>query len=594
MNTQLPNEFYNDALVLDRLATVRERNAYWHHKIFSLITKEVEQSHKLTYELLGKLMWMEFSSDNPNVPFGSYSFKNENGDSVVVDINGLSEKELRLCAKLIEGNQVSDARVKARLADVLWVRKWKLGKYNPQQYAETAIDAYRAVPLTTSDWMHGDGRNCWSRALMLARQIKDDGRINQITHTLLSTFNAISNYNDVRVDDIAAILLSEKARLPDSTKKEIACKLENMAEAGMAEGFHSSCDAIEKVIVWYAAAGMETEVDRLSLRRIEWLTAKADELIRSQDNTHGNPFVGAALFYEKAIGFAEKLPKRIAGLSNLKKRLRLKLRASQQKMRPSMHTIEKSMDVSNIKERVSNHISGLPRENVLSKFAELFPVMDPSRPCQVSILDHICTKTYCDSEGRTLRRTDGSNEEIETNTIKARSCNETIKFASEVILYPAYKIIKREHELRMRDFADIVKGVDIIPAKQRNCWVKALWSGWRGRFFEAELLIAPLVESLVRSLLCSRGVKTSHCRKEDNAEQYDALGTLMKQVEKEKDVISPQLCKEIKAFFCDTVGPNVRNVIAHGLFCDDDFNSYIAFYTWFFALRLVVSKSTAQ
>ena len=48
---------------------------------------------------------------------------------------------------------------------------------------------------------------------------------------------------------------------------------------------------------------------------------------------------------------------------------------------------------------------------------------------------------------------------------------------------------------------------------------------------------------------------------------------------------------KIKTLFCDTVGPNVRNVVAHGLFGDGEINSYVPFYAWFFALRLVMKES---
>ena len=193
-----------------------------------------------------------------------------------------------------------------------------------------------------------------------------------------------------------------------------------------------------------------------------------------------------------------------------------------------------------------------------------------------------------------MRRDDVSNTNAIANTVNTKSYGDTIKSVTETILFPAYQIVKSEHIFQRRDFASLVEHSIFLPEHQRKCWTNALWHGWQGHFLEAELFIAPLMESLVRSLLSPRGVKVSYHRKEDNAEQYEALGSLMKQVDNEGDVMPPELSQEIENFFCDTVGPNVRNVVAHGLFGDNDINGPIAFYTWFFALRLVVKGRRCQ
>jgi len=44
---------------------------------------------------------------------------------------------------------------------------------------------------------------------------------------------------------------------------------------------------------------------------------------------------------------------------------------------------------------------------------------------------------------------------------------------------------------------------------------------------------------------------------------------------------------EIKVLFCDALGPNLRNELAHGLLDDDSFQSIHAIYAWWMGLRLV-------
>ena len=47
------------------------------------------------------------------------------------------------------------------------------------------------------------------------------------------------------------------------------------------------------------------------------------------------------------------------------------------------------------------------------------------------------------------------------------------------------------------------------------------------------------------------------------------------------------LTYEIKALFCDPMGPNLRNNVAHGLLNDQQANSVEAVYAWWLGLQLV-------
>ena len=44
---------------------------------------------------------------------------------------------------------------------------------------------------------------------------------------------------------------------------------------------------------------------------------------------------------------------------------------------------------------------------------------------------------------------------------------------------------------------------------------------------------------------------------------------------------------EIRALFCDSFGPNLRNELAHGLLDDAACQSIYGIYAWWFGLRLV-------
>ena len=52
-------------------------------------------------------------------------------------------------------------------------------------------------------------------------------------------------------------------------------------------------------------------------------------------------------------------------------------------------------------------------------------------------------------------------------------------------------------------------------------------------------------------------------------------------------IFGKDLSFEIKALFCDALGPNLRNELAHGLLDDDSFQSIQSIYAWWMGLRLV-------
>ena len=106
-------DYYNDAIVSEKLAGVSERNTYWYHKIFMNIAGEIEPSYKWIYVSLGQIMWMEFDENNFFTPFKSYTVEENDGRLIGVRVDILSDDELQLFASLIDENRVTDSRIKA-------------------------------------------------------------------------------------------------------------------------------------------------------------------------------------------------------------------------------------------------------------------------------------------------------------------------------------------------------------------------------------------------------------------------------------------------------------------------------------------------
>jgi hypothetical protein len=91
--------------------------------------------------------------------------------------------------------ELDDPLLKARVADILWLTRQPRRKLSD---ALTAIDAYRSTPLDADSWFLHDGKKCWSRALMLALQIRAPGasRVEEMRDAL---FAAIAKQLDEKL-----------------------------------------------------------------------------------------------------------------------------------------------------------------------------------------------------------------------------------------------------------------------------------------------------------------------------------------------------------------------------------------------------------
>lgn len=137
----------------------------------------------------GKVLWlladacsMVLSPSSPNEPFKPFAVFHDRR-SVVPD--DLPDADILFFAEIID--VVDDDWLKARLSDLVWLK----GKPRNTAFALKAIDAYRCLSLDTDTWIHG-GRDCWPRAISLARMLKGGAgdRLERMEATIVVAFNA--------------------------------------------------------------------------------------------------------------------------------------------------------------------------------------------------------------------------------------------------------------------------------------------------------------------------------------------------------------------------------------------------------------------
>src|SRR5262249_19785952 len=151
-------------------------------------------------------------------------------------------------------------------------------------------------------------------------------------------------------------------------------------------------------------------------------------------------------------------------------------------------------------------------------------------------------------------------------------------------LLPALEAFSLEHRVREADVEHMVRKSPIVPAGRASLIAKGLFAGFERDLVSAIHLLIPQVEHLVRWHLKAAGVKTTTLSL-DGIETENGLSTLVN-LSEVSTIFGEDLAFEFKALFCDPVGPNLRNEVAHGLRDASNCQTIQTFYAWWLVLRI--------
>ena len=90
---------------------------------------------------------------------------------------------------------------------------------------------------------------------------------------------------------------------------------------------------------------------------------------------------------------------------------------------------------------------------------------------------------------------------------------------------------------------------------------------------------------MVRWHLNSAGVITRHLDQEGRENEI-GLSALM-ELPQSAEIFGEDLAFEIEVLFCDRMGANLRNNVAHGLLNDQQCITFDSIYAWWLGLKLV-------
>ena len=552
--------------------------------------KEGSKAHGKVLMLLAEACSMMLRPDKPNEPFEP-SFVGGGRRSIIPD--DFTDSEVEFVAKIAES--IDDPLLKGRLADLVWHRRLP----RDPNFALAAIDSYIQLPLDVDAWF-GDGEQCWQRAIGLVRMIGPTAgdRLDQIESSMVGAIQSATTKDKFFAYRLVDTLKSNG--LGKNHSATVARKLEALAGEFGAEGdFHASESCYNAAAGWYTDSGDND-------KSIDMIVAEAEAFVSDATSrvSAGNPSHGvAASFLEDAIQVYRRVPRAHRDRHQVDQRihdLRLRLNEYGQRAQDEMATFSSPpIDLSESVEKARNAVSGKPPDEALRAFANLHAIS--AKKLRESAIESLSRSSFLASiskvvsshDGRVIARTPGikgstpsdEDEEAIRAEMNHPHYGMLVGVAVQALILPALEVLTLEHRLRTADFIELARRSPIVPIGREVLFGKALAEGFNRDFATSIHLLAPQIEHMVRFHLKSAGVPTAHLD-QNGIESENGLSALIELPEC-STIFGDDLTYEIRALFCDQVGPNLRNNIAHGLLNDREVQSVDAIYAWWLGLKLV-------
>lgn len=545
----------------------------------------------------GKVLWlladacsMMLSPSSQNEPLKPYAVFHDRR-SVIPD--DLSEADIAFFAQIVDA--VDDCWLRARLADLVWLKV----KPRNTAFALKAIDAYRSLPLDKDTWIH-DGRDCWARAISLARMLRAGAgdRVEQMEASIIDVFHAAT-----RADGFLGLWLADLLRsngLGRGHRPGVAKKLEALAHEFDGEGdLHRAREYFSAAADWHRGIPDEVKAAEMTVAVAEGWVKEAVARSASENPSH----MAAATFYENAIQTYRMIPRAERATHRVDERiaeLRTHLNDSGEKSLGEMGVIRTpGIDITQIVENARKSVTGRSAQEALLAFANLHRGANIEELRNSALermrrfpLQSLFGATVMSRDGRVIANRPAmslggeptENDEIAIRSEMIRDYGILVSIVVQGDIWPALEVLLLEHRLREADFIDLARHSPIVPKERAGLFGKALFAGYERDFVTALHLLIPQIEHLVRVHLKQAGAKTTNLDK-DGIENENGMSTLMELPEAEQ-VFGKDIAFELKSLFCDVFGPNLRNELAHGLLDEDGCHSPFAIYAWWLTLKL--------
>lgn len=502
----------------------------------------------------------------------------------------VSDQHLDVLAEITPG--VSDPEMRARIADLLWMRR----RIYPM--VKLAIEAYIEIARQSEDpenWVEWVQR--LERAFRLAASI--DRRQNGVFAEVVMYVEDILD----RFRDDNGLLLEKLMRLLQEhsigdTKKYIPVTQQAIARAEAVHMWYRARAYWELLSRWYK---MEQDEERTRAA----LAALAETFVEEAEDALRRPSP-SYMVASAHLGDAIQAFRNIGGYDLRIEQLHRKLLAYQQASVKEYKQIGITLDPA-----ITDATAEWARSEVrhrkfvmaIFKFAFITPSPDIKKLrseveglARVAPLQFILSTQLVTTAGKTMDRgTSPLSSEVEQREAALREkmfshARMHQGSTAHLVVEPAREQITAEHRTQPDDFLPFLESNPFVPSGREIVYARGLAAGFAGDFLVATHLLIPQIENSLRHLLTLQGQIVSNLTSPGSIQDEFSLNKLFEAHQAElADLLGENLVFDLDGLLTQRFGSNLRNELSHGLLNSDRFGPGIASYLWWLALKLCIA-----
>lgn len=527
--------------------------------------------NKAVFELLGNIAYPSLRQ-NKEMPFvHNYLFDN------------IDDNYLETLKELVPST--SDAEMKARISDLLWIKK------KNYRCAIVAISSYIESSKILEDpenWTSSFTR-IW-RAVDIAASIRGNTEPfeNVINH--IETILKMYNGEDPTFLSINLMELLQEYKKGDFEyyallSEKIALKAEKNHNCWKAE------KAWRIKIKWHKLAKEKDEERKSRKNLAEMYVKHAKNYVNKNPPDYGN----ACWRIEKAIQEYREIKNGIKS-----EELHQLLLEYESKLMPQM--IQTSYEIS-IPSEVIDKAKEFVREKTLQD--AIFALASICHPPEMSKmkkeveniateypLAHLITSKVVNEEGKQIYNKKSmlsgnpKDKEKATKDGMFKHAKNHHLYSVLGIIEPARQQIMQEHSIiQIDDLLPLVSSNPFVPEGRELIYASGLHAGLKGDFLISTHLLIPQLESSIGYILSKNGIITSKLDK-DGIQEEKFINETLYQEELNK-IIHEDIIFDLKGLLLERCGSNLRNRMAHGLINYSEYESSVEVkYLWWLTLRL--------
>ena len=527
------------------------------------------------FYLLGNACSMALKPGSLNEPYEAGCIWGNSRSAILEDF---TEWDLEFFESILD--EITDCRLKSRIADILWILK------SPKniKFLEIAVNEYSKISLEPSS-LNQFKIDAFERAIRLSRLSKiTKNEYAKISNKILECFNKAEPTD--RHYCLSMSYLLDIAELNKKLQSSVAEKLENFADTFTEEEeFRAAIDYYQESQKWYRKLKNSRKIAKTALKIANILIEKAKEIGAISSKID----LGQAL--KELIGVPKKDRNELE-IDQKIDEIRKLMEQNNQDIGSEMSLIATDkIDISRYKNDAKLVVKGKQLSEAVLCLANITanPLYEDIKKSsenllKMSMISNFIAQIYVDAGGRKLQQIMTKDDRLKHEMYQQYHIH--VKLAVDCRILPAFWQILEEHRVSMSCIYNICKNSSVVPADRADIWAQGLYYGFDRNFLVSSHLLIPQIEHLARILLQQEKIPTTAIDK-NGVELEKSINALL-QEPKIYELLGRDLTEELKFLLTEPMGLNYRNKICHGLVGESPNSADI--YIWWLCLRLVVNN----